>query len=74
MWYIYENNAEVEKGVETGKKLPRKFPSLAGSFGANHTHDFAFFNNLNTDLCFEEIEFSFFAKLNNSSSHFVFCK
>ena len=38
--------AEVEKGVEAGKKLPRKFSSLAESFGANHTRDVAFFINL----------------------------
>ena len=30
--------AEVVKGVEAGKKLPRKFLSLAESFGAKPTH------------------------------------
>ena len=36
----------MEKGVEARKKLPRKFPSLAESFGLNHTRDVANFNNL----------------------------
>ena len=40
------HSPEVEKGVEAGKKLPRKFSSVAESFLANHTRDFAFFNNL----------------------------
>ena len=57
----------MEKGVEAGKKLPKKFPSLAESFGSNHIGDLAFFNKLNSDFCFEKIQFSFFAKLNNSS-------
>ena len=64
------HSPEVEKGVEAGKKLPRKFSSVAESFLANHTRDFAFFNNL--IFCFEEIKFSVFAKLNNSSSQFFF--
>ena len=34
--------AEVEKGVEAGKKLPRKIPSLVERFGANHTIDVEF--------------------------------
>ena len=38
--------AETEKGVEVGKKLPRKFPSLAESFGANHTRNDKFCNSL----------------------------
>ena len=32
----------MEKGLEAVKKLPRKFPSLAESFGANPTRDVAF--------------------------------
>ena len=42
--------AEVEKGVEAGNKLPRKFLSLAESIGANYTLDVAFLTNLKTDL------------------------
>ena len=59
---------EVEKGVEAGKKLPRKFLILAESFEANHTRDCSFFNNINTDFFWDEIQFSLFAKWNNSSS------
>ena len=33
------NASEAEKWVEAVKKLPRKFPSLAESFWANHTRD-----------------------------------
>ena len=48
--YRWGTAPEAEKGVEVGKKLPRKFPSLAESFGAYRTRDVTFFNNLNIDL------------------------
>ena len=38
---------DAEKGVEAGKKLPRKCSGLAESFGPNHRHNVTFFNNLN---------------------------
>ena len=41
-YHQVNRQAEVEKGVEAGKKLPRKFLRLAESFGANHTRDVAF--------------------------------
>ena len=37
---------EVEKGVEDGKELPRKFLRLAESFQVNHTRYVAFCENL----------------------------
>ena len=38
--------AEVEKGVEDGKELPRIFLRLAVSFQANHKRYVAFCENL----------------------------
>ena len=38
--------SDVEKGVEDGKELPRKFLRLAESFQENHTHYVAFWENL----------------------------
>ena len=36
--------------MEAGKKLPRRFPTLAESIGANHLLVVASFDNLKTDL------------------------
>ena len=41
---------EVEKGVEDGKELPRKFLRLAESFRANHTRYVAFCENLSNHV------------------------
>ena len=41
---------EVEKGVEDGKELPRKFLRLAESFQANHTRYVAFCENLSNHV------------------------
>ena len=43
---LVKSNCVPEKGVEAGNKLPRKFPRLAESVGANQTRDCASFNNL----------------------------
>ena len=43
-------NSEVEKGVEAGKELPRKFLRLVESFQANHKRYVAFCEKLSNHV------------------------